>query len=103
MFKNCSLIIIVVGVVIIAISVLFFSFGLISYKHVVVDENSNLKVTEQSTEANDSQGKPLFWGKIRLPTKSVLTESGYIVIVGTPVNSMPVVFLKADDKQKKVL
>jgi hypothetical protein len=103
MFKNRSLIIAVVGVVIVAISVWIFSLGLISYKHIVVDENSKLKVTERSTESNDSQGKPLFWRKIGLPTKSTLTGSDYIVIADTPVNSMPVVFLKADDKQKKML
>jgi len=103
MFKNRSLIIASLGLVIIAVGVWISSLGLIRYKHVVVDESSQLKVTERSTESNDSQGKPLSWRRIGLPTKSILTGSGYIVIVDTPVNSMPVVFLKANDEQKKLL
>ncbi|MGD1089978.1 MAG: hypothetical protein ABR955_14835, partial [Verrucomicrobiota bacterium] len=98
-----SSIIAVLSIVIISIGVCIFSLGLFRYKHVVVDESSKLKVTERSTESNDSQGKPLFGRMIGLPTKSILTGNGYVVTVSTPVNSIPVVFLKAYDKQRKVL
>ena len=76
---------------------------LIRYKHVVVAESAKLKVTERSAESNDSQGKPLSKPRIGLPTKSILTGNGYVVTVYTPVNSLPVVFLKASDERQKVL
>ena len=76
---------------------------LIRYKHLVVAESATLKVTERSTESQDPQGKTLSAPRIGLPTKSVLTGSGYVVTIFTPVNSMAVVFLRADDQNKKTL
>lgn len=73
------------------------------YKHVVVAESAKVKVLEWSTESNDSQGRPLSSKKIGLPTKSVLTTSGYVVTVLTPVNPTAVVFLKAEDENQKAL
>jgi len=76
---------------------------LIRYKHVVVAESATLKITERSSESNDSQGKPLSAAKTGLPTKSVLTGTGYVVTISTPVNASAVVFLRADDDKKNPL
>jgi hypothetical protein len=75
------------------------SVELIRYKHVVVEESSKVKVVERSTESNDSQGKPLSAPKIGLPTRSILTDKDFTVTIYTPVNSMPVAFLRADDER----
>ena len=76
---------------------------LIRYKHVVVVESATVTVIERSAESNDSRGKPLSGRKIGLPTKSILTERGYVVTILTPMNSAPVVFLEAEDQNKKAL
>ena len=76
---------------------------LMRYEHPVVTESATLKVIERSTESNDLHGKPLSGRKIGLPIKSILTGRGYVVTVFTPMNFMPMVFLKADDEKKKAL
>jgi len=76
---------------------------LIHYKHVVVKESPKLKVVERSTESNSSDGSPLSNPKIGLPIKSLLSTSDYIIEIYTPINSIPVVFLKCADAQQQEL
>jgi hypothetical protein len=77
--------------------------ALIRYKHVVVHESATIKTTERSTESNDSQGRPLSASKTGLPTKSILSGRGYVVIIRAPVNTEPVVFLRATDEMNNAL
>ena len=71
--------------------------GRVSYTHPVVAEGNGLRVVERSSESKSSQGKPLSGAKIGLPTKSLIQRVEYAIDIKTPLNAIPVMFLRAHD------
>jgi hypothetical protein len=74
-----------------------------SYHHVCFLEGNGLEVVQLSTASLDSQGKPLLFAKVGLPTKARLNRSSYVILIDVPLNPMPVVFLKISTVNDKKL
>ncbi len=74
-----------------------------SYKHVFFEENERVKVYDRSTNYHDSQEQPLYFAKTDLPVKTIVKHDNYTIFIDTPVNSLPVVFLKITGKNSKEL
>ena len=84
-------------IVSIAVGVLLFTTGCgwVRYMHPVVAERNGVRVIDRSRDSTSSQGKPLSGAKIGLPTKSVITRGDYTIEIRTPINPLPVMFLRA--------
>jgi hypothetical protein len=72
-----------------------------SYRHVCFREAKGLEVLERSATSLDSQDKPLLFAKVGLPTKARLTRPLYTVAIDTPLNDIPVVFMKISTLTEK--
>jgi hypothetical protein len=66
----------------------------ISYKHVCFKETNGLQVLKRST-SSDSHERPLIFVKSGLPVQARVLRDSYTVLIDTPVNAIPVVFLTA--------
>ena len=64
----------------------------ISYKHVCFNETNGLQIVKRST-SDDSHERPLLFAKSRLPVQARILRDDYAVLIQTPVNAIPVVFL----------
>ena len=76
---------------------------LISYKHVCVEESpvlSIIKISESSTTPN---GAPLHSPKIGLPLEARIDRPDYRILIHTPMNPEPVVFLDAQTRSGAVV
>ena len=82
-----------------ALSILLLASGCsrVSYMHPVVSERNGLRVVERSSESKSSEGKPLSGAKLGLPTKSGIQRTEYAIEINTPLNAIPVMFLRARD------
>jgi hypothetical protein len=65
-----------------------------SYHHVCFLEKDGLEVLQRSIISLDSQGKPLLFAKVGLPTKARVNRPSYTIFIDAPLNNIPVVFLK---------
>ena len=85
----------------------FFSSGLAPqlyrYKHVVLHARAGLEVLDRSTTSPDAAGMPLSGAKVGFPLACVISAQEYAITVGTPLNSAPVLFLRAEDRKKAML
>jgi hypothetical protein len=65
-----------------------------SYHHVCFVEKNGLEILERSTASTDSQGEPLLFAKVGLPTKARVNRPSYTIFIDAPLDSVPVAFLK---------
>ena len=65
------------------------------YRHACFEEKNGLRVYERSATSTDTQGKKLTLARVGLPIKARVSRSAYELSIDTPLNYMPVVFLKA--------
>jgi hypothetical protein len=75
----------------------------IDHLHLVFDDTPGLVVVERSTDAVDSEGKPLKRGRTGFPTKARLERAGYTLQFDIPASSTPMVFLAARSADGAVL
>jgi hypothetical protein len=90
-------------VVAVALAAAMIVPSVISYHHVCFLEGDGVEVIRRSADSLDSQGKPLFFAKVGLPTEARLSRPSYVVLIDVPLNPTPVVFLAVSTVDDKTL
>jgi hypothetical protein len=70
-----------------------------SYTHLIFDAADGLEVLEASTTSPDTQGGELHSPKVGMPLKLRLMRPTYTLLFDTPLQTSPVVFISARDRQ----
>jgi len=76
---------------------------LISYKHVCIDEFPGLSITKFSESSTTPNGAPLHSPKIGLPLEARIDRPNYQILIHTPMNPEPVLFLNTQTHSGSVI